>query len=473
MGIANYNPAAISPGKKYTVDVKIDNKPIKKSPFKLTAKLKADASQCIAKGGGLISPEELTIILNDNEGDNDEDLKKGEIVILAKDSNLRPVSKCKPEVTIDGPDGAVKVKMKPSNTDGTFIVTYNPDNLKNGEYTVNVLVDKEPIQGSPIKFISNPSIDPSQCYAAGGGLNISPSPSNLSAALGDQPDEFTIYALNSQGKPVRNKKCEVKMSGPKDSVEVKVEDNNNGTFVARYDADGLEPGEYTVDVLIEGQPIKDSPLKFRMNAPEEKTKADPKKSYAKYVINADQQPLADYALAVFALDSDEQPVVGADCTVEMKGPDGPVNVRVEDSGDGTFKVKYRPELLTPGNYSMNICVDGQPLENIPEYHVKSPSELDKCVAASTTPTSTSTTPITTTTTTTTTTTSATSPTDTNEDDGIPDFTGFEGSPPQTAEDCAQLPLALRSVLHSNDFVKVSRPCNGKSSTLFFPRLTTS
>merc|ERR1712130_609748 len=205
-------------------------------------------------------------------------------------------------------------------------------------YTIDVLVDGTSIPDFPKSFKSNAPVEPSECYAASSCFNVSPSLDGQSNVFEKNPGEFTIYARDSDGNSTFGKKCEVKIGGPKD-----VEDKGDGSFVATYNPTELEGGEYAINVMLDGQSVEDAPCPFNVKVPGKK--ANPDKSYAKYVVNSDLQPTADYSLALFAVDSDGNPEVNSTCEVEMKGPDGPVNVRVEETGGGCFKVMYRPELL--------------------------------------------------------------------------------------------------------------------------------
>merc|ERR1712087_150237 len=51
------------------------------------------------------------------------------------------------------------------------------------------------------------------------------------------------------------------------------------------------------------------------------------------------------------------------------------------------------------------------------------------------------------------------------------FVGFQGSPPLTAEQHREQFLALRSILHKNDFIKMKQP--DSEQILFVPQLATS
>merc|ERR1712025_1203508 len=62
------------------------------------------------------------------------------------------------------------------------------------------------------------------------------------------------------------------------------------------------------------------------------------------------------------------------CTVEMIGPDGPVDVQMEDAGDGTVRVKYEALNLVPGEYSIDVMDDSQ---SIAKYHVVSTPDTEE------------------------------------------------------------------------------------------------
>merc|ERR1712025_562656 len=140
-------------------------------------------------------------------------------------------------------------------------------------------------------------------------------------------------------------------------------------------------GNFTIDVRVDGKSLQDSPTKLQVgNVPDTEK------------CSANGPGLEE--LTVFARDAEGQPTDGI-CTVEMRGPNGPVEVTVVDSGDGKFQAQYNP--LSPGDYTVNAMIDSQPVSTFrakiqPRPKRKEPEE---------------TTPITTTTTTTTTVTTTT------------------------------------------------------------------
>lgn len=52
-----------------------------------------------------------------------------------------------------------------------------------------------------------------------------------------------------------------------------------------------------------------------------------------------------------------QPAEG-ECTVEIEGPKGPVEVKVQDIGDGTYVAKYDPLNKIIGEYKVQVLIDG-------------------------------------------------------------------------------------------------------------------
>merc|ERR1712130_303842 len=165
-------------------------------------------------------------------------------------------------------------------------------------------------------------------------------------------DEFVVYSVDDKGKPSEEPVEVIKMQGPKGPVRVEIAPAGDGTFKIEDDIDNLSPGDYTVQVLDEsGQPSKT--IEFQIG-----NIAEPKSSFTK---GPDVEELTIYTRG-----ADGKPGEGI-CTVEMEGPDGPIEIKLEEVPDekGTYRAAYTPMNFSPdGDYFMDVMVNGEPISKI-------------------------------------------------------------------------------------------------------------
>eukprot|EP00463_Aulacantha_scolymantha_P002284 TRINITY_DN296_c0_g2_i3.p1 TRINITY_DN296_c0_g2~~TRINITY_DN296_c0_g2_i3.p1 ORF type:complete len:316 (+),score=87.13 TRINITY_DN296_c0_g2_i3:550-1497(+) len=227
------------------------------------------------------------------------------------------------DVKVEGPNGPVDCKIN-DNGDGTISGVYTPEGL--GEYQVAIAV-KNPARSSPAEHIKGSVYkvkvkeggDPAKSYAEGPGL---------SNAFDDQPAFFKVYVKDKNGKPVPNEdeltvdivpkgtsggspssnvkmvapkfceECGAKISGtkfcencgwkvikrpvgnigasktqPTGSVSSKIKDNGDGSYDVVYEA--KEPGDFTINVAIQDEPIQDMPCDLTVSPG-----VDPNNTYA-------------------------------------------------------------------------------------------------------------------------------------------------------------------------------------------------
>lgn len=258
-------------------------------------------------------------------------------------------------------------------------------------------------------------------------------------------EEFAVYTLDSKGRPAAKPDCKVKMEGPKGPVKVQIQPSEDGTFDVTYDEDDLSSTCVTVNVTVDGKPTEDSPAKVKIGKPVDTE-----------LCSATGPGLEE--LIVQARDAGGKPTEGL-CTVVMQGPNGPVEVKVEDVGNGTFKAKYEP--LVPGDYTIDAMIDSKP---IAKYRVQRSAPLVKGKDDSpikdqkTTPNDVEYSTVFS---------SGSGIYSSGTDPTPPKFTGFQGSPPLTGKQSKEQLVALRSILRKNDFEKVTLP-NGE--VLLCPRM---
>ncbi|XP_022254826.1 filamin-A-like, partial [Limulus polyphemus] len=145
-----------------------------------------------------------------------------------------------PEVYVKGPDGKKRKTKLTNNNDGTYSVSYVPDDL--GEYQVSVFYGGQEVPNSPFLVNSYPVGQAEKCRITEGVQE--------KIAIGE---EYCITVNAEQaGKGAVN--CHI--SSTSDSVsdaDIEVEDNGDGTFSIYYTV--KEVGEYMICITFGGQPV--------------------------------------------------------------------------------------------------------------------------------------------------------------------------------------------------------------------------
>jgi filamin len=336
----SYTPTSVG---NYTIKVNLKSDPIKDSPFHPTV-TGPNAKHTTARGPGV-------------EGKGARVGQKAPFVVESKDANGKrvPTGNDPFEVKVERDhDGPVHADFLDKG-DGTYEGGYVPPHP--GFYTVAITLKGEHIQGSPF----HPLIEQGNAgnsYAEGPGLH---------GGKTDHVLPFKITAVDPDGGKVKTggDPFEVKIHGP-EQVNAKVRDNGDGTYDVEYSVG--TPGDYTIDVTLHGQPIKDSPFH-----PHVKQSADVGKSYAEgpgLVSLVDNEP---GVFTIHAIDKNGQPRKdgGDDFNVDIQNPDGShQKPHVVDNNDGTYTVTYDPE--NPGDYVVNVDLEGRPIKDMPvRVHCKS------------------------------------------------------------------------------------------------------
>lgn len=234
-----YHPTV--PG-KYHVDVIQRNrgKPlfydhVSHSPIEVDIEAGIDSTKCIAYGPGL--------------EDGVSDTLPTHFTIQAKDSNGNNLSEGgdKFDVVIKGPEGEMKPNVT-DNGDGTYNVEYQPE--APGDHVIAVLLDKEPINGSP--FHVN--------VKAGGDFHHS------------FIEKFTFLIRVRDRKGVNRTSggdsvtCIITDPNHKPLEDVELKDVGDGTYLVIYSLpDDYTPGEYIISSQIDGHDIRGSPWKQVFN----------------------------------------------------------------------------------------------------------------------------------------------------------------------------------------------------------------
>ena len=223
-----------------------------------------------------------------------------------------------------------------------------------GMHKIDILYGGAPISGSPFMAECLAPADASKCTILNtptGCLRVGKSYSfdidTSRAGAGDLSGTFT-------GPSAVKEKCEVvAKSGRVYAVNFKP----------------MEVGPLDVEVLYDGVPIPDSPIKFSAN--------DPSKCKVNAAALASgsyrtKQPIDFRVAAHFAGDGE--------LTATCKGSKGSEDLEVRDQGDRTYLVHYIPRAAGP--HAIDIHFDGEQIPDVPiRIHVDSGSDADSVVVA--------------------------------------------------------------------------------------------
>jgi len=156
-------------------------------------------------------------------------------------------------IIVKGPEsfmGSVTESDLPSRFEGS----YRPPEV--GQYSIDVRLGGEPIAKSPFSVQVNEASVSGMSWAEGPGLI---------SARDDQPATFTVFCRDANNKPVIGEDAlEVLISEDKTRTLVKasITDQKNGSYTVKYET--KVPGDYTIMVQIDGQPIKDMPRRVHV-----------------------------------------------------------------------------------------------------------------------------------------------------------------------------------------------------------------
>lgn len=325
----------------YTVKITLDGEDIKDTPKKVKI-TGPDASKSYATGPG-VEPKGGAVTDKPNK-----------FKIHAVDADGNP---CK---TGNDP---FKVEVKPldennKNEKPVVKLTDNGDGTYDGEYLVNapgnyevkVTLDNENIKDSPFKVLVE---------NARAGLSYAEGP-GLEGGQQYKEGKFTIYAVDTQGKKrtTGGDPFVVKVKGPEGDVKnVSLKDNNDGTYSVVYVPKKF--GDYTVDVTLHGDGIKNNPFKVPIR---------PSPSAANTWAEGpgldeawDNEPAF---FTIHAVDEDGNPIEHGGDTFDVKinGPED-VETEIVDNGDGTYSVSYYPQ--EPGDYTIAVTHEGKNIKDSP------------------------------------------------------------------------------------------------------------
>jgi hypothetical protein len=238
------------------------------------------------------------------------------------------------QVSITGPEA-----VNPSfhdNNDGTYSVSYSVETP--GDYNINVSLHDQPIKDSPFHPHIKWSVDASQSYAEGEGIQ---------ELWDNKPTGFTIHALDYDGnhRTDGGDPFVVKISSPNENIVPKVVDNGNGTYSVSYAAQ--KTGPVTIEITLEDQPIKDAPFHLECRSGTDHTTTG----------------FSNFTFTIQTRDKHGQnKTFGGDEFVVQPSQAG-VAVETRDNGDGSYTASFHLE--QKGQYAFKVLFNGQELAASP------------------------------------------------------------------------------------------------------------
>jgi len=309
---AVYTP--VKPG-RHTVNVTLNGEPIKGSPYHPLME-QGNSGKSWAEGDGLKEgktkkPCQFTIHSIDGDGN-------------AVKNGGDPF-----KVNITGPE-----KVTPNfhdNNDGTYSVVYQVETP--GDYKIDVTLHDSPIKDSPFHPHIKWSCDPNQSYAEGEGIQ---------ELWDNKPTGFTIHAVDYDGNHRKDggDPFAVKISSPNETINAKVVDNGDGTYSVSYAAQ--KTGPVTIEVSLEGEPIKDAPFHLDCRSGTDHTTTG----------------FSGFTFTIQTRDKHGQnKSFGGDEFVVTANPSA--HVETHDDGNGSYTTSFA--LDKKGNYTFKVQINGKEL----------------------------------------------------------------------------------------------------------------
>jgi len=239
------------------------------------------------------------------------------------------------KVDIVGPNKRNIQSNLTDNNNGTWTVTYQP--VDEGHHDVTVSLK------STIKVGINVGTDASKCRVWGPGLE--------DAVQDNLPTFFNIEARGTDGQPMKQggDPFQVKIAGPNGDVPAKVTDNGDGTY--RVDYAPQDAGKHRIDVTLKDKPVANSP--YTVNVREG---ADHNTSF-----------IEGFQFVIRAKTKNNKSMTrgGENFSVNIAGPQGAVQNKLKDVGDGTYVCNYSLAPDARGKYTFSIQVNSRDIQGSP------------------------------------------------------------------------------------------------------------
>ncbi|XP_064632240.1 filamin-A-like isoform X7 [Lineus longissimus] len=321
------------------VEVKYGDEQVPKSPFKTKVLPKSDASKVKVVGDG-VKPTGVPASLPVS------------FTVDTKEAGVADLG-----VEIQNPEGLRVTPEVLDNADGTFTVSYTPEEV--GQHTVDVKFDGKPVPKSPFKVKTSPSGHPEKCKIIEG--------LEQTVILGEE----TVITINTADAGKGAITCKIRNPTGGD-CDIDIEDNADGTVSIYYTP--RFPGTHSIAINFGGKPIPKGEF-TQETAPVEEdlisassapgvhsaVPLSPGFGGPGYPGGSDQFRPVDFCIPV-------GPVFNS-VSADIIMPSGKVAYpKIEDNKDGTVTIRYTPEEV--GTHEMNVRYNNQAIQGSPfKFHV--------------------------------------------------------------------------------------------------------
>jgi len=237
-------------------------------------------------------------------------------------------------VNITGPE-TVHPKFH-DNNDGTYTVVYQVESP--GTYKIDVTLHDTPIKDSPFHPKIIWSCSAGKSYAEGEGLE---------ELWDNKPTGFTIHSVDYDGNHRKEggDPFVVKITSPNETINANVVDNGDGTYSVNYAAQNTGP--VTINVTLEGQPIKDAPFHLECRSGTDHTTT----GFSGFTFNIQTR---DKHGNNKTFGGDDFAVVPSDSSV---------HVQCHDNGNGSYTASFG--LDKKGSHTFKVLFNGRELAASP------------------------------------------------------------------------------------------------------------
>ncbi|XP_036366037.1 filamin-A isoform X2 [Octopus sinensis] len=323
------------------LDVKYANQHVPKSPFNMPVKPGFDPTKVRVYGPGV------------------NDVPASLPVSFCIDTTEAGIADL--EVSIQRPDGTFVKPIIHDNGDGTFNVTYTPEDL--GVYTIKIKFGGVEIPTSPIKACSKPTGDASKCKITKGTEKTV------------MVKKETVITVDASQAGTGKVTCRIRDSNGHD-IDIDIIENPDETFSIQFTPQF--PGTYSISIQFGGQSIPDG--KYQVEAVDS---AD----YEVYLETKEKvlcpQPVVDDIIKPVKVD-EVQSAPAPYHPLDFCIPVGPVfnfvsghiitpsgkkvYPKIEDNKNGTVGVRYQP--TEAGLHELHIQYNNEPVYGSPfHFHV--------------------------------------------------------------------------------------------------------
>ncbi|XP_048239132.1 filamin-A-like isoform X3 [Haliotis rufescens] len=304
---------------KCKVDVKYGGQNVPNSPFNMNVLPGVDASKVKVTGAGVSNavPASLPVTF-------DIDTREAGVADL--------------EAYVQRPDGTYIRPMVLENDDGTFSVTYTPEDL--GVYNIKVKYGGQEVPHSPFNVKAIPTGDATKCRITEGAEKCVP------------VNKETVITVDAAQAGTGKVTCRIRSPSGSD-IDIDIIDNSDGTFSICFTPQFA--GDYTISIKFGGQEIPQGDYTIQVGTAEDLIVPDTVDNVSAAPGSGLYQPV-DFCIPV-------GPIFNFVSAYVVMPSGKRAYPKIEDNQDGTVTIKYQPS--ETGLHEMHVNYNNQSIEGSP------------------------------------------------------------------------------------------------------------